>query len=346
MHSIRASVPSNGRGVSWRINRNAMMAIIPKPSDNMIDLYATDRKKYTIVFSRHLDDIGISLFWSYLNNDKEELIPMAMEYVSLNVAQKFWDSFVEEGVPYPEILRVHVIREEKGFSRRALLASMLLTLGLGFSLGWLVVDRTWFQDPFGPGGVTTSQQVPERAAAESVMSSVPAPEIQGAAVAATPPSVPRVTVPSSTSPGLRDIASDNQATLDVQPAPQLAMPSLEPNADALIALRELREVIQRGGRVDENLFRRLPQDIQDILRAEGFAPQSSSSQTSGEGARSAEARLPTGAVLRGGTDAQGIPVLPRRLPPGEPATLPVPLPGGGDLRESEDFRAFGLQAPR
>jgi len=343
---MRASVPSNGRGVSWRINRNAMMAIIPKPADNMIDLYATDRKKYTIVFSKNLNDIAISLFWSYPNNDKEELIPIAIEYVSFIVARNFWDSFVEEGVPYPEILRVHVIRDEKGFSKRAVLASMLLTLGLGFSLGWLAVDRSWFQDLFGSGAVTTAQQAPEVAAAGGAVSSAPLPEVQRPAATPTPSSAaPVPTVPSSASSGLRALASDNQVTSDVQPASPSSGPSLEPNADALIALRELREVIQRGGRVDEALFRRLPLDIQDILRAEGLAPQGAQSEASGEGSGSSEARLPTGAVLRGGVDAQGVPVLPRRLPPGEAASLPVPLPGGGDLRGAEDFQAFGLQAP-
>jgi hypothetical protein len=324
-----------------------MMAIIPKPSDNKIDLYATDRKKYTIVFSRNFDDIAISLFWSYPTNDKEELIPIAIEHVSLIVARNFWDSFVEDDVPYPEILRVHVIRDEKGFSKRAVLASMLLTLGLGFSLGWLAVDRTWFQDLFGSGAVTTAGERPGVAAAGGAISSAPLPEVQRpAAIQTSSSAAPVPTVPSSASPGLRDLASDNQVTSDLQPASPSSGPSLEPNADALIALRELREVIQRGGRVDEALFRRLPLDIQDILRAEGLAPEGSPSQSSDEGVRRSEARLPTGAVLRGGVDAQGVPILPRRLPPGEPVTLPVPMPGGGDLRGAEDFRAFGLQAPR
>jgi len=114
----------------------------------------------------------------------------------------------------------------------------------------------------------------------------------------------------------------------------------------LIALRELREVIQRGGRVDEALFRRLPQDIQDFLRAEGFAPTSSGPQSTNEGSRPSEVRPPANPALRGETDAQGVPVTPRRLPQGEFSSLAIPMPGGGTIREAEDFQAFGLQPPR
>jgi hypothetical protein len=150
---------------------------------------------------------------------------------------------------------------------------------------------------------------------------------------------------SSVSPSLRDISSSNQETPDVQQPTPSRMPSLELDVDSLIALRELREVIQRGGRVDEALFRRLPKDIQDFLRAEGFSPTSSVPQIANEGARPSEVRPPANPALKGETDAQGVPVTPRRLPQGESPSLAIPMPGGGNIREAEDFQAFGLQAP-
>ena len=150
----------------------------------------------------------------------------------------------------------------------------------------------------------------------------------------------------SVSPGLRDIASGNQGLPDGQQASPSRMPSLELDVDLLIALRELREVLQRGARVDEALFRRLPEDIQDSLRAEGLAPIGSAPPTTNEGSRRSEVRPPTNPVLREETDAQGVPTTPKRLPQGESPSLPIPMPGGGNMREAEDFQAFGLQPPR
>jgi hypothetical protein len=264
--------------------------------------------------------------------------------VKLEEAQRLWRFFVDKDIPYPESLRNDRVVEVRRHGTLVLLMSVLLALSLGFSLGWLIVDNGGPRALFGAGTPTSSQARVDGAVGEANLPPIRIPDARGSTESATTPSV-APSVPASASPGLRDIAADGQASPDIQSASPSPMPSFEPNADALLALRELREVIQRGGRVDENLFRRLPRDIQDILRAEGFAPPDSPPEATGGAARPADARLPTGAVLRGGADAQGVPVLPRRLPPGDAAALPVPMPGGGDLREAEDFRAFGLQAP-
>jgi len=343
---------SNGHGVSWRINKNAMIAIIPNPSNDTVYLYTTYGNKYIIQFVRNVDSVQINMFVEGQDNNKENIF-VATENVPLEHAQNFWKSLVGKDVPYPESLTTYKVQNDRGFSKSVLFVSVILSLGIGFSLGFLALDRSWLQSFFGAGKVVTGQNASSGLRDESGSPSKPAQAPREGNSTSSPSTIASSSsvasasmMTSSVSPSLRDISSGNRDMPDIQQTSPSPMPSLELDVDLLIALRELREVLQRGGRVDEALFRRLPQDIQDSLRAEGLAPTSSAPPTANEGSRRPEVRAPTNPVLRGETDVQGVPVTPRRLPQGESPSLAIPMPGGGNIREAEDFQAFGLQAPR
>ena len=352
MYTKNEYVTPNVHGVSWRINKNAMIAIIPNPSNDTVYLYTTDRNKYTIQFTRNVDKVQINMFVKAQDDNKENIF-VASENVFLEHAQNFWKSLVGNDVPYPESLRNYTVQNNRNFSKQALLVSVILSLVIGFSMGFLALDRSWLQSFFSTGTVATGQNAsiglrdeggspskPAQALREGSSTSSPGTNAASSSAASTS------MVTSSVSPSLRDISSGNREMPDVQQTSPSRMPSLELDVDSLIALRELREVIQRGGRVDEALFRRLPQDVQELLRAEGLAPTNSAPPTTNEGSRRSDIRPSANPALRRETDAQGVPFTPRRLPQGESPSFAIPMPGGGNIREAEDFQAFGLQAPR
>lgn len=111
--------------------------------------------------------------------------------------------------------------------------------------------------------------------------------------------------------------------------------------EALLALRELRLALQDGRAITPDLFRRLPEDVQRLLVSEGLV-ESALLSPAPQPVREMPDRLPTGVLLRAGRDPNGVPVVPRRLPPGvvDGALPPV---GGGDLHRPRDFEAFGLR---
>ena len=170
-----------------------MIAIIPNPSDAIVELYTTDRNKYIIQFVRDSDNVQINMFVKGQNDTNENMF-ITGENVHLEHAQNFWKYLVQNDVPYPEALRNYTVKNDRRVSKSALFASVILSLGIGFSLGFLTLDRSWLQNIVGAGTVTTGQDTSGSVPGESGRPSGPT---MGSKEGSSTPSPSAVVVPAS-----------------------------------------------------------------------------------------------------------------------------------------------------
>lgn len=117
---------------------------------------------------------------------------------------------------------------------------------------------------------------------------------------------------------------------DIADSVARTMPS-EP-ASALAALTEARRLLQAGEPVPEALLGRLPEDIREMIRR---LPGGGASPANDRAAP----RLPWRAREMAERDANGVPVVPRSLPP----VVVLPAPGGGETARIEDLGSFGFR---
>lgn len=302
------------------INPNAMLAILPNPHAAEIVFYALDGQNFIMSFA---PSSGDQVLLSIRRREKDyEAVSIFEARLSQADARYLWWRFCDGTIPLPAVLVTSTVPSRR---RSLLFGALLLGLGLVFGGG-----AGWF---FSGGSLASFERMASGPGEPALPASArPMPPTDSLGTPA-PVAVPSVAAapPVASSPAL--------ARGSVEDAAPVVEQSNSPAA--LLALRELRLALQEGRPISPELFRRLPEDVQRLLVSEGLV-QASPERSSSAAAAEEPARLPTGAVLRAGSDPHGVPVVPRRLPSGvsDGALPPV---GGGDLHGPRDFEAFGLR---
>lgn len=296
-------------GLLWVVNRDALLAVIPNAAEAEIVLYGMDGQVFVVRFVEP-DVRGIYAQFSKKESDGS-IVVLAKKRMTFEDARRLWREFDHVFLNMPEVLQP-VLSPRR--SRRAAMIGGVVGMALAMGvLGW------WLgQTGMGPVVGMGSGSVASVAAGDRGNGG-----------------------PGDLPVAVSAVLRQQGDTINAEAMPSSGVEELPYSTSQLLALHELRVVLQEGRDVPEPLFRQLPEDVRRLLVAEGIvrAPVGE-----GEGERSALARAPArdGELRRGvgaERDVYGIPAIPPRLP--DMRALP-PL-GGGDLRSVGDFQAFGLQ---